>query len=307
MDPRGAGRLLARGFLEGENVAEPITPATMGPLLVWALRFVELFAPDILAAHAERRRLHAAADVLNVPIIPGCDAGLQSFLADLEAKEAPIPVADWNPRIPLSPAALFLSAKTGCPVRKVHQVMRKPHWRAYIKDHHEPAMLTTPVTATLGGQPWHEPFEFYRSSTLVKHLTTACFIVISYLTGMRTGEVLALQTGCCPDLGSDETVAKRHLIYGPALDDDPVSTDGEDDQGPVMVHGRQFKGPATRAVTMTPPEPSGPLGRRSAGHQRGAGAGSPRAGRRAIVRGRGSRPALARTPQQPVPGVRDDG
>ncbi|WP_435239160.1 integrase [Streptomyces sp. YPW6] len=221
---------------KGENVAEPITPATMGPLLVWALRFVELFAPDILAAHVERRELHAAADALDVPITLGCDAGLQTYLASLEAKGAPVPVADWNPRTPFAPAALFLSAKTGTPVKKIHQVMRKPHWRAYTRDHHEPAMLDTPVTAMLGGQPWHEPFEFYRSSTLVKHLATACFIVVSYLTGMRTGEVLALQTGCCPDPGTDEAAAKRHLIYGPAIEAE------EDDEEPhSMLHGRQFK------------------------------------------------------------------
>ncbi|WP_198427407.1 hypothetical protein [Streptomyces buecherae] len=232
---------------KGENVAEPITPATMGPLLVWALRFVELFAPDILAAHEERRVLHATADALNVPLTPGCDAGLQSFLADLEERGAPVPVAGWNSRSPLAPAALFLSAKTGTPVKKIHQVMRKPHWRAYIKDHHEPAMLTTRVTAQLGGQPWHEPFEFYRSSTLVKHLATACFIVVSYLTGMRTGEVLALQTGCCPDPGSEDAAAKRHLIYGPAPDDTDSEEDTDDEGGEeeaeesAMVYGRQFK------------------------------------------------------------------
>ncbi|MFG2945814.1 hypothetical protein [Streptomyces adustus] len=231
----------------GENVAEPITPATMGPLLVWALRFAELFAPDILAAHAERRQLHSVADALDVPITPGCDAGLQTFLTDLETRGAPIPVADWNPRVPFAPAALFLSAKTGTPAKKIHQVMRKPHWRAYIKDHHEPAMLDTPVTATLGGGPWHEPFEFYRSSTLVKHLATACFIVISYLTGMRTGEVLALETGCCPDPGTEEAAARRHLIFGPADDDPGQDTEADEDGGggededAAMMHGRQFK------------------------------------------------------------------
>ncbi|MFE7856342.1 hypothetical protein [Streptomyces sp. NPDC057403] len=227
---------------KGENIAEPITPATMGPLLVWALRFVELFAPDILAVHEERRGLHAMADALDVPLTPGCDAGLQSLLADLEKRGAPVPVADWTPRTPLAPAALFLSAKTGTPVKKIHQVMRKPHWRAYVKDHHEPATLATPATAMLGGQPWHGPFEFYRSSTLVKHLTTACFIVIAYLTGMRTGEVLALETGCCPDPGSADAAARRHLIYGPAPDND---TEGEEDDGDdeesAMVYGRQFK------------------------------------------------------------------
>ena len=33
----------------GENSIEPITPETMGPLLIWALRVVDDFADDILA------------------------------------------------------------------------------------------------------------------------------------------------------------------------------------------------------------------------------------------------------------------
>jgi hypothetical protein len=45
----------------GENAAEAIVEQTMGPLLVWAIRTVEEFSDDILAAWAERNRLHAAA------------------------------------------------------------------------------------------------------------------------------------------------------------------------------------------------------------------------------------------------------
>lgn len=40
-----------------ENTTPPIHPAVMSPLLIWALRFVEDFADDILAAWEERQRL----------------------------------------------------------------------------------------------------------------------------------------------------------------------------------------------------------------------------------------------------------
>ncbi|MXG30158.1 hypothetical protein [Streptomyces sp. YIM 132580] len=43
----------------------------------------------------------------------------------------------------------------------------------------------------------------------MRHLGTACFIVLAYLTGMRPAEVLGLEAGCCP-----EVVSGRHLIYG---------------------------------------------------------------------------------------------
>ncbi|GGR53834.1 hypothetical protein [Streptomyces roseolus] len=41
----------------GENEAEPIAEATMGPLLVWAMGMVDGFAEDTLADHAETERL----------------------------------------------------------------------------------------------------------------------------------------------------------------------------------------------------------------------------------------------------------
>jgi hypothetical protein len=40
----------------GENSTEPLDEATMGPLLVWAMRVVDDFADDILAAWAEYAR-----------------------------------------------------------------------------------------------------------------------------------------------------------------------------------------------------------------------------------------------------------
>ncbi|MFH9466404.1 hypothetical protein ACH4LT_03770 [Streptomyces clavifer] len=43
----------------------------------------------------------------------------------------------------------------------------------------------------------------------MRHLGTACFIVIAYLTGMRPGEVLGLTAGCCPTPASG-----RRLIHG---------------------------------------------------------------------------------------------
>ncbi|MFE9853336.1 hypothetical protein ACFYPN_31735 [Streptomyces sp. NPDC005576] len=43
----------------------------------------------------------------------------------------------------------------------------------------------------------------------MRHLGTACFIVVAYLTGMRPAEVLGLQAGCCPEAASGQ-----HLIYG---------------------------------------------------------------------------------------------
>ncbi|MFD5147111.1 integrase [Streptomyces sp. NPDC058401] len=199
--------------LGGENSTEPITPATMGPLLVWALRFVEEYAEDILTAHDEFRRLIKAADAANGPLLPDSGDALEAFLERLETEGRPVPVTARNGN-QLAGAGIFLAAVTGTPRPKVHQVMRKPHWRAYTAQNHGPCQLDAPVTATLGGEPWHEPFTFDGIDKLVRHLTTACLIVLCYLTGMRTGEILGLQSGCCPDPEGPPEAPQKHLIYG---------------------------------------------------------------------------------------------
>ncbi|MFE9950970.1 integrase [Streptomyces sp. NPDC005531] len=195
----------------GANITEPIVPATMGPLLVWAMRFVEEYADDILAAAAEHRRLIAVAEALNGPIKAGAGQRLVTYLEQLEAEGKPVPASVWGKEA-ASPG-VFLAGLTGTPAAKVHQVMNQPRWKAYRAKNPGRCLLETPVTARLGGEPWHDPFDFYGCTTLLKHLGTACFVILGYLTGMRTGEILALENGSCPDPEGPPEAARRHLIY----------------------------------------------------------------------------------------------
>lgn len=49
----------------------------------------------------------------------------------------------------------------------------------------------------MDGQAWQQhPITFAEAEHLIRHLFTACFIVIAYLSGARPGEVLALRRGC---------------------------------------------------------------------------------------------------------------
>jgi NUDIX domain len=56
-ESEGLDDYLPAATAAGENATEPISPATMGPLLVWALKFTEECAADILAARDEERRM----------------------------------------------------------------------------------------------------------------------------------------------------------------------------------------------------------------------------------------------------------
>ena len=67
---------------QGENSTAPIHPATMSPLLVWALRFVTDYADDILAGFDEAQRLYTS-----IPLspTPGGQRRLRRYAAQLAA------------------------------------------------------------------------------------------------------------------------------------------------------------------------------------------------------------------------------
>ncbi|TSE01720.1 integrase [Skermania sp. ID1734] len=192
----------------GENASEAINPATMGPLLVWALRFVEMFATDILAADAQAARLRAATAAAASD--QRSRAAVAAYLADLEARGLPLPAHNRTGTV--WAAKTYIAAITGAPLGVVSYALRAPRWRQYLAENPGPCPLDVPITATVDGQKWIDGIDFHDVAGLVQHLDTAAFIVIAYLTGMRPSEVLGLQAGCCPDPPARQGGTRRHLI-----------------------------------------------------------------------------------------------
>ncbi|MFJ5548623.1 integrase [Streptomyces sp. NPDC093225] len=193
----------------GENATEPISAATMGPLLVWALRVVDDFADDIFAARAESRRLAEAAE--STPGTPETRARLKRYLQDLIDRGLPVP-SRHNAGHRHALANIYIAAQAGCPATQVNSLLATAPWQhllPYVRDNPGPCPLALPVTGRIDGEPWTEFIDFTETRQLLRHVGTACFIVLAYLTGMRPAEVLGLETGCCPD-----PVSSRHLIYG---------------------------------------------------------------------------------------------
>lgn len=192
----------------GENLTEAIHPATMGPLLVWALRMVDDFAEDILAAWFENRRLTVAAKTAE-----RTKEGLQrlnTYLADLAEHGRPMPTINVNGR--RLAASLYIAGLTGSSLAQVTTgTNKRQRWKEYLAAHPGGCPLSSPVNGTLGGSRWTPGIDFDEAPSLIRHLSTACFIVLTYLTGMRPGEVLGLRAGCCPDPGQS---GQRHLIRG---------------------------------------------------------------------------------------------
>ncbi|MFL0395158.1 integrase [Streptomyces albus] len=193
----------------GENSTEVISPATMGPLLIWALRVVDDFSDDILAAWAESLRISDAA--VRTPATPESKARLKSFLQDLIDRSQPVPSRS-NAGCRHALANTYIAARAGCPSTQVNNLLSTEPWQhllAYVDANPGPCPLATPITGRIDGEPWTAFIDFTETRELMRHLGTACFIVLAYLTGMRPAEVLGLQAGCCPEVASG-----WHLIYG---------------------------------------------------------------------------------------------
>lgn len=212
-DEHGLDDYLPAADPGGENASEPISEATMGPLLVWAMRLVDDFADDILTARAERQRMERAA--LTTASTPAGRAAVNAYLDPIIATGAPIP-ATVNAGVHAI-ARTYIAAICGASYNQVQNycVARMRLTPGQIAARAAPCPLPTPITGRLYGRPWRTAIDYDEIPELVKHLTTASFVVCCFLTGMRVQEILGLRTGCCPDPApaADGTFG-RHLIHG---------------------------------------------------------------------------------------------
>ncbi|MGW0856966.1 integrase [Streptomyces sp. NPDC002690] len=195
----------------GENSKEPLDPKVLGPLLVWAIRVVDDFADDILAAWAERCRLVEVADT-NVSS-PETRASLENFLLPMIRAGAPLPAVPnaGGMRLCLD----YVAAVTGATPGQTYWFSKKHSLGVLVTQSPGPCPLEIPVTGKVNGKPWRENMDFGEAAELMRTLGTAAMIIVLYLTGMRPQEVRTLRSGCCPDPAPEADVTSgRHLIHG---------------------------------------------------------------------------------------------
>ncbi|MFE7464728.1 integrase [Streptomyces sp. NPDC057499] len=199
----------ADGTDNAENSTEPLDPQVLGPLLIWALRFVDNFADDILAAWTEQRRLMEVA--ASNTATSASRAALKEYLLPLVNSGAPLPAAHVKGRLYL--ARDYVAAHTGATHAQIERLVMLHDVQDLVLERPAPCPLNVPVTGEIEGRPWREHIFFGEAATLMQQLGTAAALVIVYLTGMRPQEVQALRSGCCPapDAATDGTTG-RHLI-----------------------------------------------------------------------------------------------
>ncbi|MFE2964115.1 hypothetical protein ACFXKC_10660 [Streptomyces sp. NPDC059340] len=204
-----------------ENRTPRIHPATMTPLLKWALRFVEDFADDIIAAFDEYKTLSRRARTASTRSTPppgkrrrppGTVPLLVAELVDdYQARGLPLPgrrTADGLTTV----NTYFLSLQLGVQITRA-AAKTLAHSGLPVADD---TFLTTPVHGLLDDQPWLTTRITYdQAPVLARHLSTACLVIVGYLSGQRPGETLNLERGC--------------------IEHDPVT-------GLILLRGKHWKG-----------------------------------------------------------------
>lgn len=197
--------LIGPGRAHRENATPRIHPDTMQPLLMWSLRFVEDFADDIIAAFAEYQRLAGRGPrqrrTANQPRRRDNQAWLAPVLADWLAERlkqnTALPGAE-QPDGSREVNWAHLARVLDCGARNFAPGRRA---RAMVLSSGVPiartAGLDTPITGRVHEHPWlDEPISYHQAPQLARLLSAAAAVVISYLSGMRPGELLSLERGC---------------------------------------------------------------------------------------------------------------
>jgi integrase len=206
-----------------ENRTPRIGPATMEPLLAWALRFTEDFSTDIIAALGEVRPFRGRRGADRRARYPhrsgkgphgGLYRDITALIERLRAEDRPLPGRldahgqigpDWAHL-----ARLMDTAPQGVQISP-HRVLFADSGLPIVDGAH----LEHQVSGLLDGRPWLEAIDYHQVEELTRVLVGACAIVICYLSGARVGEVLTLRRGC--------------------IEQDPAT-------GLWLMHGRKWKG-----------------------------------------------------------------
>jgi hypothetical protein len=243
-----------------ENRTARIHPATMDRLLGWALRFVDVFADDIIAAAQDYLELHQRTgrvrqrDQRRSPRHGGSfRQDLETLLAELRATGRPLPgriAPDGRRIIAWTHLARMLDSHPPALTRNSALVEAAGIPVA------DAAYLPTPISGRLDGRPWLDrPIAYHEAERHVRNLSAACFVVIAYLSGMRPGEALCLRRGC---VRYDRT-AGLWLLHGRKWKGAVDETGAKRAQGEERTDPWVVVEPVARAVAVLERLHDGPL------------------------------------------------
>ena len=230
-------------FIAGENRTPRMPEEVIAPLLAWSLKYVTLFAPDIIATRNELIRLGERQTALAVedaafPLDQRRArrrARLTAYLDDRRRQGRGVPVwttahngilrhdaatGEFTPPINW----LLLHQHAGvdaCLEKKAHLQLSTgaPNLVAAAINAVgvETGGMDTPISIEPDtGQPWRSRFDAKTLLHEERMLQAACYVVCAYLTGMRDCEVQAMRAGCLSLTRSADGVIERHRLHSVA-------------------------------------------------------------------------------------------
>ncbi|APA96727.1 hypothetical protein NS506_02665 [Nocardia seriolae] len=181
-----------------ENRTPRITPDLMAALLSASLLVVETIGTDIATAAKELIAIRLIA--LHVEQsnrferrkISHSKQHLELLLPALEAAGRSLPGIRQDGRLTLDGNGVALAAQID------RECLHRKHFAARIADFGIPILedlLRVRRISAIGDRPWRDrPAEATELPLLIRMVTTACYLVIAYLSGIRTGEALSTAT-----------------------------------------------------------------------------------------------------------------
>ncbi|AIT79768.1 MULTISPECIES: hypothetical protein [Novosphingobium] len=217
-----------------ENLTPRIPEPVIGALIRWSLKYIDIFAADIFAARAELDALETAyaerpastkhsrlADRMaewtaarrlagrGVPVWnrPQRNGGMSQAIAESDRYDGHV----VNMRLIAMQAGIHPTT------------LSQPNMRALVLSAIEELGIEHGGMDTLitldpdSGRPWRERFDAFDLVREERHLQTAAYILCSYLTGMRDGEIQAMRPNCIKRGksadGRIERIAVQSMIY----------------------------------------------------------------------------------------------
>jgi integrase len=192
-----------------ENTTPRIPEEVIGPLLTWALAYVERFSDDILAAS---RREDVGAPINSSEDIRKPAARMRDWLDRQVSLGASLPLTisgRWAGRVN------FVQV---CQMAGIDNLPR--HLIPMIEAAVQKVGLGTahlyspvvPIDET--GEPWRGNLDAMGIIDEARHLMSACYIVCAYLSGMRDSEIQELRAGCREVVRDADGEVVRHKLRG---------------------------------------------------------------------------------------------
>ncbi|WP_034087299.1 hypothetical protein [Streptacidiphilus albus] len=175
-----------------ENATARIPEEVLGPLFVWAMRFIDEFSTDIVAADRQWRTPPPSSTELHT--YGHLQILLRAWLDERIAAGEPLPA--WRGKTSTTAIADALGRNRISLARYGHMIDQA----AAIVGTTPQTISDEPILARLDGEPWiavilADHTERDSLAALARLLQDACYLVLAFLSGARDSEIKHLKRG----------------------------------------------------------------------------------------------------------------